>query len=78
MQPKEKRNGGRDNHHLAYTFDDTKWAVTFVSNFADDHTLLLPGRVPGYKRVNIRLMPSSETKVKVYAAYSAAMRDLCM
>ena len=78
MQPKEKRNAGRDDNPVAYTFDDTKRAVTFVSNYADDHALLLPGRVPGYKRANIRLMPSSETKVKVYIAYSAAMHDLGM
>jgi len=33
-------------------------------------------QVSSYQRENIRLTPSSETKVKVYAAYSAAMHDL--
>ena len=42
-------------------FEDVKRTVAFVSNYADDHGLHLPGRVPGFKREDIKLMPSSET-----------------
>ncbi|KAK2191544.1 hypothetical protein NP493_52g05007 [Ridgeia piscesae] len=62
LQPKEKRNGGRANN-------------AFISNYADDHGLHLHGRVPGLKRDDIKLMPSSETRVKVFKAYCMAMHD---
>ena len=75
LQPKEKRNGGRANNVRAYTFEDIKRTVAFVSNYADDHGLHLPGRVPGFKRDIIKLMPSSETRVKVFKAYCMAMHD---
>ncbi|KAI0226960.1 hypothetical protein LSAT2_022574, partial [Lamellibrachia satsuma] len=76
LQPKEKRNAGRANNIKAYSFDDTKQTVTFITNYADNHALILPGRVPSFKRDDIKLMPSSETKVKIHAAYSTAMCDL--
>lgn len=73
LQPKEKRNAGRANNIKAYSFDDTKQTVTFITNYADNHALILPGRVPSFKRDDIKLMPSSETKVKIHAAYSTAV-----
>ena len=48
-----------------HTFDDKRWVVTFVSNYIDDHALVLLGQMPGYKVKDIHLMSSSETKVKV-------------
>ena len=59
----------------AYSFEDIKRTVAFISNYADDHGLHLPGRVPGFKRDDIKLMPSSETKVTVFNAYCMAMHD---
>ena len=78
LLPKEKRNAGRQNNSKTYDLDDTKRTVAFISNYADDHALVLPGRVPGFQRDDVRLMPSSETKVKVYGAYRTSMRDLGM
>ena len=49
--------------------------MAFISNYADDHGLHLPGRVPGFKRDDIKLLPSSETKVAVFNAYCMAMHD---
>ncbi len=74
----EKRNAGRQNNSKAYDLNNTRRTVTFISNYADDHALVLPGRVPGFQRDDVRLMPSSETKVKVYGAYRTSMRDLGM
>ena len=51
-----------------------KRTVAFVSNYADDHGLVMPGRVPGFKRDDTKLMPSSETKVNVYTAYRTAIQ----
>src|SRR6218665_2012526 len=44
---KEKRSGGRCNQKGAYGFDDIKRFVAFIMNYAEDHALVLPGRVPG-------------------------------
>ena len=78
LQPKEKSNASHANNTRAYSLDDTKTTVAFISNYADDHALVLPGRVPGFQRDDIRLMPSCETKVKVHAEYTTAMSNLGM
>ena len=44
-----------------FKFDETKKLVTFVHNYAEKHAILLPGRIPGYKRDTIQLLPSSTT-----------------
>ena len=38
------------------------YAVTFLQNFAEANAILLPGRIPGYKRDDMQLLPSSMTK----------------
>ena len=42
--------------------DELKNLVTFIGNYAEKKTILLPGRIPGYKMDNIQLLPSSTTK----------------
>ena len=39
-----------------------KQVVKFILNVAEEQALLLPGRVPGFKRTDIRLLPSAHTK----------------
>ena len=34
----------------ALTFDEIKYLVTFLTNYAERHAILLPGRIPGYKK----------------------------
>ena len=46
----------------ALKFDEIKNLVTFIGNYAEKHAILLPGRIPGYKKDNIQLLPSSTTK----------------
>ena len=36
--------------------------MAFLANYAEEITILLPGWVPGYKRDDIQLLPSSTTK----------------
>ena len=62
LQPKEKRNAGHDNNTRAYSLDDTKRTVAFISSYADDHALVLPGRVPGFERDDIRLIMCDESE----------------
>ena len=41
---------------------DTENALKFIRSFAQSNAILLPGRIPGYKRDDLQLLPSSTTK----------------
>ena len=43
--------------------------VSFLDNYGEEHAVALPGRVPGFKRTDIRLLPSSNTKASVHRLY---------
>ena len=40
--------------------------VKFVQNYTEVNAILLPGRIPGYKRDDIKLLPSSRSKTVSY------------
>ena len=44
------------------THSPTKNVVKFLQNYSENHAILLPGRIPGYKRDDLQLLPSSTTK----------------
>ena len=44
--------------HNALTYEDIIRIVKFLSNYAKEQAILLPGRVPGYKRDDFKLLPS--------------------
>ena len=46
----------------ALKFEEIKNLVSFINNYAEKHAILLPGRIPGYKKDNLQLLPSSTTK----------------
>ena len=48
--------------HNVTTFEQIQNIVRFISNFAEEQAILLPGRIPGYKRDDIKLLPSSTSK----------------
>ena len=75
---KEKRAGGRKSNMRAHTYEDTKRAVAFICSYAEDNALVLPGHNPGYKRDDVKLLPSSETKTKVYGCYKSACEQKCI
>ncbi len=54
--------------------DDICRVVSFIVNFAELHRLDLPVRVPGYKRFDIKLLPSHYTKPTVFRAYEHAVK----
>ena len=56
----------------ALTFNDVKHVVSFIDNYAEDHAILLPGRIPGYKRSDLQLLPCSTTKRSVWKEYRSA------
>ena len=47
--------------------------VKFIKNVAEEQALLLPGRVPGFKRIDMKLFPSNLTKHSLWKKYS----DIC-
>ena len=44
--------------------------MKFILNVPEDQALLLPGCVPGFKRVDVKLLPSVLTKHSLWKTYS--------
>ena len=56
----------------AFSVETVERVVKFIMNVAEDQALLLPGRVPGFKRIDVKLLPSSLTKCKLWKMYHDA------
>ena len=54
------------------SLDQVQNVVTYIHNYAEVHALVLPGRIPGYKQSDIKLLPCSTTKHKVWEEYVQA------
>jgi len=54
-------NSGSLPHNVT-TYASIRYIVQFITNHAEQHGILLPGRIPGYKRDDLKLLPSSTTK----------------
>ena len=61
----------RPKHSLS--LDDIESAVRFLLSYVEQHGLLLPGRVPGYSRSDIKLLPSSSSKRGIWKSYKSAV-----
>ncbi len=73
-KPRVHKNSGRTfRNHLSY--DDNFNVRSFIWNYAELHAILLPGRIPGFKRDDIKLLPSSETMANVWRKYKVAMEE---
>lgn len=44
--------------------------VKFLQNYAEENAILLPGRIPGYRRDDIKLLPSSRSKKVFCVTYT--------
>ena len=53
--------------------NDVQQVVSFLKNYAEDHGILLPGRIPWYKCTDLQLLPCSTMKCTLHRAYSQAM-----
>lgn len=57
MTPQIHGNKGRaPSHSLAP--DDCQAVISFIVNYAEVNAILLPGRIPGYKQDDLKLLPS--------------------
>ena len=64
----------------ASNLSDIQLVIRFILQYAEDHAILLPGRVQGYKRDDMLLLPSSVKKKEVWELYRDATKpisDLC-
>lgn len=52
---------------------DVEGIISFVTQYCETNAILLPGRVPGYKRDDIQILPSTTTKRAVWRTY----KDTC-
>ena len=57
----------------ALSFVEVKNIVRFLHSYAEQHAILLPGRIPGYKRDDLQLLPSSTTKKVTTKGYTVVM-----
>ncbi len=55
--------------HNVTSLSDVQQVVRFILNYAEDNAILLPGRIPGYKRDDMQLLPSLVTKREVWELY---------
>ena len=51
------------------SFADIQQVVNFITTYAEAHAILLPGQIPGYKRSDLQLLPSTATKHNVWLLY---------
>ena len=54
----------------AFSSETIERVVKFILNVAKEQALLLPGRVPGFKRTDVRLLPSVLTKHSLWKTYT--------
>ena len=58
--------------HNVTSLSDVQLVVRLILHYAEDNAILLPGRIPGYKRDDLQLLPSSATKREVWELYHDA------
>ncbi|KAI0229463.1 hypothetical protein LSAT2_020106 [Lamellibrachia satsuma] len=74
LTPRYKKSGGQCTADVRLlTHADIARVVAFLINLAEDHALMLPGRIPGFRRFDIKLLPSNYTKASIWRIDTAAM-----
>ena len=53
----------------SHSFETRETVTHFIKNYADNHGVILPGRIPQYRDMSIILLSSAETKLNVYRFY---------
>ena len=61
LLPRQHKSAGKRAHNCLL-YADIRLILNFLVNYAEEHAILLPGRVPTYKRFDVQLLPSSTTK----------------
>ena len=75
FKPRVHGNKGRMPKH-ACQYDDACRVVDFVKNYADVHSVPLPGRLPKHQDYRVMKLPYDITKASVYSAHSSGLEIL--
>lgn len=73
-----KQCTGPQNAKKALDFEGLRHFKLYMTRYAEEHALVLPGRIPGLHRVDpedFLLLPSSTTKCFVCGQYNAARKQ---
>lgn len=62
----------------AIVLEDMRKIVNFILEYTEMNAILLPGRIPGYKRDDIQLLPSTTTKAAVWRLYQQTAATLSL
>ncbi|XP_071490311.1 uncharacterized protein [Diadema antillarum] len=74
LVPRRKKSGGRRGKKLL-KLAQVQGVVQFILNYAAENCILLPGRIPGIKSSDVKLLPSHVTKAKLWRLYKASLPD---
>ena len=58
------------------SFSSVEHVVSFIVNYAEENSILLPGSIPGYKACDMKLLPSSYSKKEIWRYYEIAREDM--
>ena len=73
----ERGHGNRNRlSHNGFTTPELKTIVCFLKNYSEENAILLPGRIPGYKRTDLQLLPTNTTKKEIWKCYIKACASL--
>ena len=61
LSPRSHGNAGRSPHN-ALSYTQINNVEKFIQNYAEQDAILFPGRIPGYKWDDLKLLPSSDSK----------------
>ena len=62
----------------AIVLEDMRKIIQFILQYSEVNAILLPGRIPGYKRDDIQLLPSTTTKRAVWRLYQGTAETLTL
>ena len=65
MEPRVHKNTKRLPSKTA-SYEDLLALVKFLQNYAETNAILLPGRIPSYKRDDLKLLPSNTSKKVIH------------
>lgn len=73
--PRKHGNAGKAPHN-SLTVTDRERIKTFLTKYASDHALPLPGRLPNYKSEKVLLLPSDTTSADVHSIYEQLAEEM--
>ncbi len=62
--------------HNTLSLSSVQHVISFLVNYTEENGLLLPGRLPGYRKSDVKLLPSSTSKKGLWKLYQNA-GDIC-